>query len=145
MFAPKAANTGCLVIDNTSHFRMQDNVPLIVPEVNSLVLEDFFLNKKRSNIIANPNCSTIQMVVALKPLHDAAIINRIVVSTYQSVSGAGKEAMDELFKQTQNIYANKPSKKSQFTPNFFDTFLAIIDSWLYFGPYETAIIFLALC
>ena len=96
-FAPKAAKAGCIVIDNTSHFRMQDDVPLIVPEVNAFVLKDFFLDKDRSNIIANPNCSTIQMVVALKPLHDVAIINRVVVSTYQSVSGAGKEAMYELF------------------------------------------------
>ena len=110
-FAPKAATAGCIVIDNTSYFRMKENVPLVVPEVNANVLQDFFNDESRSNIIANPNCSTIQMVVALKPLHDAAIINRIVVSTYQSVSGAGKEAMDELFNQTQNIYTNKPVKK----------------------------------
>tara|TARA_B110000014_G_scaffold245084_1_gene216787 strand:- start:689 stop:1726 length:1038 start_codon:yes stop_codon:yes gene_type:complete len=114
-FAPKAASAGCIVIDNTSHFRMQDNIPLLVPEVNAKVLEDFFENKNRSNIIANPNCSTIQMVVALKPLHDAAIINRIVVSTYQAVSGAGKSAMDELFNQTQNIYTNKQIEKNKFT------------------------------
>ena len=111
-FAPKAAKAGCLVIDNTSHFRMHDNVPLIVPEVNASALEDFFNNDDRSNIIANPNCSTIQMVVALKPLHDQAIINRVVVSTYQSVSGAGKEAMDELFNQTQHIYTNKNIEKN---------------------------------
>ena len=86
---------------------MNDDVPLVVPEVNSDVLQDFFNNNSRSNIIANPNCSTIQMVMALKPLHDEAIINRVVVSTYQSVSGAGKAAMDELFEQTKNIYANK--------------------------------------
>ena len=114
-FAPKAAKAGCLVIDNTSHFRMNKEVPLIVPEVNASVLEDFFNNDDRSNIIANPNCSTIQMVVALKPIHDQAIINRVVVSTYQSVSGAGKEAMDELFNQTQNIYANKNLEKNKFT------------------------------
>ena len=114
-FAPKATATGCLVIDNTSYFRMKDNVPLIVPEVNINVLEEFFEDSSRSNIISNPNCSTIQMVVALKPLHDAAIINRIVVSTYQATSGAGKEAMDELFNQTQSIYANKTIEKNKFT------------------------------
>ena len=114
-FAPKAASEGCLVIDNTSYFRMNHEVPLIVPEVNGSVLNDFFDNEKRSNIISNPNCSTIQMVVALKPLHDAAIINRIVVSTYQSVSGAGKESMDELFEQTRDIYSNKSITKKKFT------------------------------
>ena len=114
-FAPKAAAAGCIVIDNTSHFRMKEDVPLVVPEVNTDVLQEFFDDENRSNIIANPNCSTIQMVVALKPLHDAAIVNRVVVSTYQSVSGAGKEAMDELFNQTQHIYANKPVEKNKFT------------------------------
>ena len=114
-FAPKAAAAGCIVIDNTSHFRMKEDVPLVVPEVNADVLQEFFDDENRSNIIANPNCSTIQMVVALKPLHDAAIINRVVVSTYQSVSGAGKEAMDELFNQTQHIYANKTVEKNKFT------------------------------
>ena len=114
-YAPKAVNKGCLVIDNTSYFRMNHEVPLIVPEVNGDVLNNFFKNKKRSNIISNPNCSTIQMVVALKPLHDAAIINRIVVSTYQSVSGAGKESMDELFEQTRDIYSNKNITKKKFT------------------------------
>ncbi len=114
-YAPKAANNGCLVIDNTSYFRMKYEVPLIVPEVNGDVLNNFFENEKRSNIISNPNCSTIQMVVALKPLHDAAIINRIVVSTYQSVSGAGKESMDELFEQTRDIYSNKSITKKKFT------------------------------
>jgi len=114
-FAPKAAAAGCIVIDNTSQFRMQNDVPLVVPEVNPSVLEDFFLQENCRNIIANPNCSTIQMVVVLKPLHEAAIINRVVVSTYQSVSGAGKEAMDELFTQTQHIYNNKPIEKNKFT------------------------------
>ena len=114
-FAPKAAAKGCIVIDNTSYFRMKDEIPLIVPEVNGEILEDFFNDEKRSNIISNPNCSTIQMVVALKPIHDEAIINRIVVSTYQSVSGAGKEAMDELFEQTKDIYANKNISKKNFT------------------------------
>ena len=84
-YAPKAAQAGCIVIDNTSHFRMKKNIPLIVPEVNSKVLEEFFQDENRTNIISNPNCSTIQMVVALKPLHEKSIINRVVVSTYQAV------------------------------------------------------------
>ena len=95
---------------------MNHEVPLIVPEVNGDVLNNFFKNKKRSNIISNPNCSTIQMVVALKPLHDAAIINRVVVSTYQSVSGAGKESMDELVELTRDIFANKIITKIFFCP-----------------------------
>jgi aspartate-semialdehyde dehydrogenase len=99
-YAPKAAAQGCVVIDNSSHFRMEEDVPLVVPEVNADALEDF--NKR--NIIANPNCSTIQMVIALKPLHDIAKIKRVVVSTYQSVSGAGKAGMDELYYQTKQHY-----------------------------------------
>ena len=130
VYAPKAAASGCVVIDNTSHFRMQNNVPLVVPEVNSEILEGFFQNKNRSNIIANPNCSTIQMVVALKPLHDYAIINRVVVSTYQSVSGGGKEAMDELFKQTQAIYSNQIIKKNKFTKQIAFNVIPHIDSFL---------------
>ena len=114
-YAPKAAKAGCLVIDNTSHFRMQQNIPLIVPEVNANALDEFFDDENRTNIISNPNCSTIQMVVALKPLHEKAIINRVVVSTYQAVSGAGKTGMDELFNQTQNVYANQELKKEKFT------------------------------
>ena len=101
-FVPRAAVAGAVVIDNTSHFRMDPDVPLVVPEVNP----DAIAGYKKKNIIANPNCSTIQMVVALKPLHDAATIKRVVVSTYQSVSGAGKEAMDELFNQTRTIFMN---------------------------------------
>ena len=114
-YAPIAAKAGCIVIDNTSHFRMQKNIPLIVPEVNANILEEFFLDENRSNIISNPNCSTIQMLVALKPLHEKSIINRIVVSTYQAVSGAGKTGMDELFNQTQNVYSNQELKKEKFT------------------------------
>ena len=129
-YAPKAAKAGCLVIDNTSHFRMNNDVPLIVPEVNASDLEDFFNNDERSNIIANPNCSTIQMVVALKPLHDQAIINRVVVSTYQSVSGAGKDAMDELFNQTQNIYANKNIEKNKFTKQIAFNVIPHIDTFV---------------
>ena len=129
-YAPKAAKAGCLVIDNTSYFRMKNDVPLIVPEVNSSDLEDFFNNEERSNIIANPNCSTIQMVVALKPLHDQAIINRVIVSTYQSVSGAGKDAMDELFNQTQNIYANKNIEKNKFTKQIAFNVIPHIDTFV---------------
>jgi len=129
-YAPKAAKEGCLVIDNTSYFRMKNNVPLIVPEVNASDLEDFFNNDERSNIIANPNCSTIQMVVALKPLHDQAIINRVVVSTYQSVSGAGKDAMDELFNQTKNIYSNKGIEKNKFTKQIAFNVVPHIDSFV---------------
>ncbi len=102
-YAPKAGKAGAVVIDNTSHFRMDPDVPLVVPEVNPEAVAEY----KKKNIIANPNCSTIQMVVALKPLHDLATIKRVVVSTYQSVSGSGKEAMDELFNQTRKIYANE--------------------------------------
>lgn len=109
-FAPRAGAAGCVVIDNTSHFRMDPDVPLVVPEVNPEALKDF----KKRYIIANPNCSTIQMVTALKPLHDVAEIVRIVVSTYQSVSGAGREAMDELFTQTRAIFVNDPLVKEQF-------------------------------
>ena len=109
-FAPKAARAGAVVIDNSSQFRMDPDVPLVVPEVNPEALAGY----SRKNIIANPNCSTIQMVVALKPLHDLAGIKRVVVSTYQSVSGAGKAAMDELFNQTKGIYMNEPPAASEF-------------------------------
>jgi aspartate-semialdehyde dehydrogenase len=108
--APRAAKAGAVVIDNTSHFRMDKDVPLIVPEVNPEALVDY----KKRGIIANPNCSTIQMVMALKPLHDLARIKRVVVSTYQSVSGAGREAMDELFTQTRGVYVNDPIRKELF-------------------------------
>ena len=109
-YAPKAAAAGCVVIDNTSHFRMDEDVPLVVPEVNSDALKDF----SKRNIIANPNCSTIQMLVALKPLHDVAKIKRIVVSTYQSVSGAGKGAMDELYTQTKKVYVHEQQDPVNF-------------------------------
>jgi len=135
-FAPKAAKAGCIVIDNTSHFRMQDNVPLIVPEVNPNTLEEFFQDDKRTNIISNPNCSTIQMVVALKPLHEKSIINRIVVSTYQAVSGAGKIGMDELFNQTQTIYANQEVKKDKFTKQIAFNVIPHIGSFLDNGNTE---------
>ena len=99
-YAPKAAKAGCVVIDNSSLYRMAPDVPLIVPEVNPDAIEGY----RQKNIIANPNCSTAQMVVALKPLHDRATIRRVVVSTYQSVSGSGKDAMDELWTQTKGIF-----------------------------------------
>jgi aspartate-semialdehyde dehydrogenase len=102
-YAPIAAKAGCIVIDNTSQFRMNDDIPLVVPEVNPEAVDGY----KARNIISNPNCSTAQMVVALKPLHDLFKIKRVVVATYQSVSGAGKEAMDELFNQTKGIFENK--------------------------------------
>ena len=105
-YAPRAASQGCIIIDNTSYFRMDPEVPLVVSEVNPEALRDF--EKKR--IIANPNCSTMQMAVALKPLHDAFGIKRVVVSTYQSVSGSGRAAMDELFNQTRGIFVNEPVK-----------------------------------
>ena len=115
VYAPKAGKAGCIVIDNTSQFRMEPDVPLVVPEVNPKAITQY----KKRNIIANPNCSTIQMVVALKPIHDAVRIKRIVVSTYQAVSGAGKEAMDELSEQVLAIYSGsfrgqKGIKKSVF-------------------------------
>ena len=100
LYAPKAAAAGCVVIDNSSLYRYDPDVPLIVPEVNAEAIHGY----AKKNIIANPNCSTAQMVVALKPLHDRATIKRVVVSTYQSVSGAGKEGMDELWNQTKAIY-----------------------------------------
>jgi aspartate-semialdehyde dehydrogenase len=100
-----------VVIDNTSHFRMEPDVPLVVPEVNPHALAQF----RKRRIIANPNCSTIQMVVALKPLHEIARIKRVVVSTYQSVSGAGKEGMDELFHQTKSSFVHQEPEPQQFT------------------------------
>jgi aspartate-semialdehyde dehydrogenase len=109
--APRAAEAGCIVIDNTSQFRMDADIPLVVPEVNPQAIAQY----RKRNIIANPNCSTIQMVVALKPLHDIARIKRIVVATYQSVSGAGKAGMDELFEQTRGIYANAALERNKFT------------------------------
>ncbi len=109
VFSPKAAAAGAVVIDNTSYFRMDPDVPLVVPEVNPDALAGY----RKRGIIANPNCSTIQMVVALKPLHDLARIRRVVVATYQSVSGAGKDAMDELFNQTRGIFVNEPAHRHQ--------------------------------
>ncbi|MEO0830940.1 MAG: aspartate-semialdehyde dehydrogenase [Pseudomonadota bacterium] len=108
-YAPRAASAGCVVIDNSSLYRYDPLVPLIVPEVNPEAIE----NVRNKNIIANPNCSTAQMVVALKPLHDRARIKRVVVSTYQSVSGAGKDGMDELWDQTKGMYVPGQEKEPE--------------------------------
>ena len=110
IYAPKAATAGAVVIDNTSHFRMDPDVPLIVPEVNPEALCGYV----RKNIVANPNCSTIQMVMALKPIHDRAHIERIVVSTYQAVSGAGKSAVDELSEQVRSLLSMKEVESEVF-------------------------------
>jgi len=109
-FAPRIAAKGCLVIDNSSAWRMDPDVPLVVPEVNAAAARGF----GKKNIIANPNCSTAQLVVALKPLHDRATIKRVVAATYQSVSGAGKEAMDELFSQTRAVFVSDPVEPKKF-------------------------------
>ena len=125
-WAPKAAKAGCVVIDNSSHFRMDPDVPLIVPEVNADAVAGF----AKKNIIANPNCSTAQLVVALKPLHDAATIKRVVVSTYQSTSGAGKEAMDELFNQTKGIFVNDTPEPTKFTKQIAFNVIPHIDVFM---------------
>jgi len=125
-YSPKAAKAGAVVIDNTSHFRMDPDVPLIVPEVNPEAIAE---HTKRG-IIANPNCSTIQMVVALKPLHDAAKIKRVVVSTYQSVSGTGKDAMDELFNQTKGIYMNASPTPSVYPKQIAFNAIPQIDDFM---------------
>jgi aspartate-semialdehyde dehydrogenase len=124
--APRAAKAGTVVIDNTSQFRMDPDVPLVVTEVNPQAIAQY----KKRGIIANPNCSTIQMVVALKPLHDLARIKRVVVATYQSVSGAGREAMDELFNQTRSVYVNDPVKKELFTKQIAFNVIPHIDVFM---------------
>jgi aspartate-semialdehyde dehydrogenase len=124
--APRAAQAGCVVIDNTSQFRMEPDVPLVVPEVNPDALRKF----AKRRIIANPNCSTIQMVVALKPLHDRFRVKRVVVSTYQSTSGAGKEAMDELFAHTKAAFVNDPTKPQQFTKEIAFNCIPQIDRFM---------------
>jgi aspartate-semialdehyde dehydrogenase len=124
--SPRAAKAGAVVIDNTSHWRMDPDVPLVVPEVNRDALKGF----KARNIIANPNCSTIQMVMALKPIHDAATIKRVVVSTYQSTSGAGKEAMDELISQTKSFFVNQELEPKKFAKNIAFNVIPQIDSFM---------------
>ncbi len=124
--SPRAAKAGAVVIDNTSHFRMDPDVPLVVPEVNPEALAGY----ARRNIIANPNCSTIQLVVALKPLHDLAGIRRVVVATYQSTSGAGRAAMDELFNQTRAVYVNDPLERHAFTKQIAFNVIPHIDVFM---------------
>lgn len=124
--APRAAAAGCTVIDNSSLYRMDPDVPLIVPEVNAEALAGY----GKRNIIANPNCSTAQMVVALKPLHDAAGIKRVVVSTYQSVSGSGKQGMDELFSQSRNIFVGDPSEAVFYPKQIAFNVIPHIDDFL---------------
>jgi len=125
-YVPKAAEAGCTVIDNSSLYRMDPDVPLIVPEVNAEAISGY----AKKNIIANPNCSTAQLVVALKPLHDAARIKRVVVATYQSVSGAGKRGMDELFEQSRNIFVGDSNEPDFFTKQIAFNVIPHIDSFL---------------
>ena len=125
-WAPNIAAKGCIVIDNSSFWRMDRDVPLVVPEVNAAALDDGI----KKGIIANPNCSTAQLVVALKPLHDYAGITRVVVSTYQSVSGAGKEGMDELFRQTRAVFVADPIETEKFTKQIAYNVIPHIDVFL---------------
>ena len=125
-WAPKFVEKDCVVIDNSSQFRMDDDIPLIVPEVNPDSIKDY----KNRNIIANPNCSTIQLVVALKPLHDISKIKRVIVSTYQSVSGAGKAPMDELFDQTKNIFSDQIKDNINFTKPIAFNVIPHIDKFM---------------
>ena len=125
-FGPKAAQQGAVVIDNSSRWRMESEIPLIVPEVNSAALAGY----SKRNIVANPNCSTAQLVMALKPLHDVFKINRVVVSTYQSVSGAGSTGMDELFNQTRAVYVNDPIENKEFTKKIAFNCIPHIDMFM---------------
>ncbi len=125
-WAPKAAAAGAIVIDNSSRFRMEPDVPLIVPEVNADALEGY----TKRNIIANPNCSTAQLVVALKPLHDKARIKRVVVATYQSVSGAGREAMDERFNEKRMIFVNDELERNHFSKQIAFNVIPHIDRFM---------------
>src|SRR5438128_1015084 len=126
VYAPIAAAAGCTVIDNSSYFRMDPDVPLVVPEVNPEAIDLY----RRKNIVANPNCSTAQLVVALKPLHDAAKIKRVVVATYQSVSGAGKAGMDELFEQSRNIFVGDANEPHHFSKQIAFNVIPHIDTFL---------------
>lgn len=125
-WSPKIGAQGCVVIDNSSAWRYDPDVPLIVPEVNPDAISGF----TKKNIIANPNCSTAQLVVALKPLHDFARIKRLVVSTYQSVSGAGKEGMDELFSQTRAVFVADPIESKKFTKRIAFNVIPHIDTFM---------------
>ena len=124
--SPRAAKAGGIVIDNTSYWRMDPDVPLVVPEVNGEAIKGY----KARGIIANPNCSTIQMVMVLKPIHQAATIKRVVVSTYQSTSGAGKEAMDELLNQTKSFFVNQDLEPRLFSKNIAFNVIPHIDVFL---------------
>jgi aspartate-semialdehyde dehydrogenase len=124
-WSPKIASQGAIVIDNSSTWRMDREVPLVVPEVNAAALDGI-----KKGIVANPNCSTAQLVVALKPLHDEAKIKRVVVATYQSVSGAGKEAMDELFRQTRAVFVADPIEPGKFTKQIAFNVIPHIDVFL---------------
>ena len=126
----KIGATGCLVVDNSSFWRYHADVPLVVPEVNAAVLDAYMARADRKNIIANPNCSTAQLVVALKPLHDFATIRRVVVSTYQSVSGAGKEGVDELWAQTKGIFVNDRPEPHKFTKQIAFNVIPHIDVFM---------------
>ncbi|TDX62668.1 aspartate semialdehyde dehydrogenase [Methylosinus sp. sav-2] len=125
-WAPRIGAKGCVVIDNSSAWRMDPDVPLVVPEVNADAAAGF----TKKHIIANPNCSTAQLVVALKPLHDAAKIKRVVVSTYQSVSGAGKEGMDELFSQTRSVFVSDPMESKKFPKRIAFNLIPQIDVFM---------------
>ncbi|GBU18497.1 MULTISPECIES: aspartate-semialdehyde dehydrogenase [Methylobacterium] len=125
-WSPRIGQQGCVVIDNSSAFRYDSDVPLIVPEVNADAIAGF----SKKNIIANPNCSTAQLVVALKPLHEAATIKRVVVATYQSVSGAGKDAMDELFNQTRSVFTAGDVKVEKFTKRIAFNVIPHIDVFM---------------
>ncbi|MGL4297008.1 MAG: aspartate-semialdehyde dehydrogenase [Aestuariivirga sp.] len=129
-WSPKIGATGCIVIDNSSCWRYDQDVPLVVPEVNAHVLEQYMTQNNRKNIIANPNCSTAQLVVVLKPLHDVARIRRVVVATYQSVSGAGKDAMDELWNQTKGIFVTDAPEPKKFTKQIAFNCIPHIDVFL---------------
>ena len=125
-WSPKIGKQGCVVIDNSSAWRYDQDVPLVVPEVNPDAIDGY----TKRNIVANPNCSTAQMLVALKPLHDAATIRRVVVATYQSVSGAGKEGMDELFTQTRAVFVADPIEAKKFTKRIAFNVIPHIDVFL---------------
>ncbi|TAH36170.1 MAG: aspartate-semialdehyde dehydrogenase [Alphaproteobacteria bacterium] len=125
-FVPRATAAGAIVIDKTSLYRMEPDVPLVVPEVNPQALAGY----AKRRIIAVPNCSTIQIVMALKPLHDIARIKRVVVATYQSVGGAGKEAMDELFNQTRNVFVSQDAKREIFSKQIAFNLIPHIDSFM---------------
>jgi aspartate-semialdehyde dehydrogenase len=129
-WSPKIGATGCIVIDNSSCWRYDAEVPLIVPEVNADVLVDYMARPNRRNIIANPNCSTAQLVVVLKPLHDVARIKRVVVATYQSVSGAGKEGLDELWNQTKGIFVTDAPEPKKFTKQIAFNVIPHIDVFM---------------